>query len=188
MYLEAFIAMTYLPLLLEARFLASRQAVSCEFDVTASSTDTCDLLVQDWNLSLQDFEQINPGVQCPNLVGGQQYCVMGSVLSSAPGSTTGGSTKPTPTTPMSTLSSAPPPTDNHLPTRTSSASPYEPTQPGLVPNCDNFHLVVSGDTCFAMEQTYGISAGEFSSWNPSIDSDCSNLWMGYYACVHAPRV
>jgi LysM repeat protein len=85
-----------------------------------------------------------------------------------------------------------------------------PTQSGLASNCDAFHLVASGDTCAAIETEYGITAAEFSTWNPAINSGkphlpclltnaeisciltsfpaCGNLFLGYYVCVGVPGV
>ncbi|KAK4495279.1 hypothetical protein PRZ48_013608 [Zasmidium cellare] len=33
---------------------------------------------------------------------------------------------------------------------------------------------------------YGISFAQFESWNPAINSDCTNLLSGYYVCVGVP--
>ncbi|KAL4934338.1 LysM peptidoglycan-binding domain-containing protein [Aspergillus undulatus] len=63
------------------------------------------------------------------------------------------------------------------------AAAQEPTQPGISPACDAFHLVVTGDQCGTIEAQYGITDEEFKEWNPAIDASCSNLWLDYYICV-----
>ncbi|KJK66020.1 Lysine Motif is a small domain involved in binding peptidoglycan [Aspergillus parasiticus SU-1] len=40
--------------------------------------------------------------------------------------------------------------------------------------------------CDTIAAEYGISEAQFKDWNPSIDSNCSNLWLDYYVCVHVP--
>ncbi|KAJ4367803.1 hypothetical protein N0V85_009115 [Neurospora sp. IMI 360204] len=69
---------------------------------------------------------------------------------------------------------------------TTSATAPGPTQPGLAADCTKFHLVVSGDTCNAIESQYHITASDFNKWNPSVGAECDNLWLGYYVCVGVP--
>ncbi|KAF7588640.1 hypothetical protein BBP40_005422 [Aspergillus hancockii] len=71
-------------------------------------------------------------------------------------------------------------------TNTTPSSQPTPTQPGIAPNCDKFHLVVLGDQCDTIEAQYHITDAQFKTWNPTLDTGCSNLWLGYYVCVHAP--
>ncbi|KAM5435812.1 hypothetical protein MferCBS31731_006069 [Microsporum ferrugineum] len=71
-------------------------------------------------------------------------------------------------------------------TTTTTAGPPSPTLPNLAKDCDNFHLVASGDSCYTVQTKYGISADQLMMWNPSLNTECSNLWLGYYACVHVP--
>ncbi|KAH8703904.1 putative LysM domain protein [Talaromyces proteolyticus] len=182
MGLRSFMILGLLPWLLSAHVLGARQSVTCDFTVAASSGDTCTTFAAEWGLTEEGFQALNPSVACPTtLVAGQSYCVLGtvsSVTSTSPTttatSTTTTTTKPTIT---STFTSA---------TKTTTSSPHEPTQSGLVSNCNNFYLVSSGDSCAAIESKFGISAQEFDSWNPSINSDCTNLFLGYYVCVGVP--
>ena len=58
----------------------------------------------------------------------------------------------------------------------------QPTQPGIVSNCDKFHLVGDGDTCAKIASANGITTAQFAQWN-SLNGACSNLWGGVYACV-----
>ncbi|KAI9040041.1 LysM peptidoglycan-binding domain-containing protein [Aspergillus affinis] len=57
-------------------------------------------------------------------------------------------------------------------TTTKSASSVSPTMPGIVDNCDGFYKVSSGDQCDTIAKKH----------------DCTNLWLDYYVCVHAPGV
>ncbi|KAJ5976027.1 hypothetical protein N7481_009734 [Penicillium waksmanii] len=145
--------------------------VICNFSTTASSGDTCTSFATSWGSTLADFQALNPGVSCPNLTTGQSYCVIGTVTSES-----GITTKATITTTSSTTKAA----------TTTTSTQYEPAVPGLPSNCDGFHLIASGDQCDAIEAKYGITDAQFKEWNPSIDSNCSNLWLGYYVCVHVP--
>ncbi|KAI0882797.1 carbohydrate-binding module family 50 protein [Annulohypoxylon maeteangense] len=58
-----------------------------------------------------------------------------------------------------------------------------PTQPGLVSNCVACYKVVEGDYCYAIAQAKGITVANFLLWNPSVNSACTNLVIGYNYCV-----
>jgi LysM repeat protein len=131
-------------------------SVVCSFSVAANNGDTCQSFASTWGQSVEDFEALNPGVSCPNLTAGQSYCVIGTV-----------SNDPEPTTTSTTLKTT-------TSTTTTSSSPYQPTQPGLVANCDQFHLVASGDQCDTIEAKYGITDAQFKAWNPSINARMSD--------------
>lgn len=81
-----------------------------------------------------------------------------------------------------------------LPARTTSATPTstappnsvetpQPTQPGMVKNCNAFHYIYPGNTCGQITSYRGISQDNFSKWNTNIKSDCSGLVFDAYACV-----
>lgn len=130
-----------------AAALAPRQQVSCAYETTANSGDTCQSFSAEWGLTLQAFESLNPGITCPNLVAGREYCVGGTVPSSAQ------------TTSSSSMS-----------TSSSSSVPDQPQQTGTAANCDKFYLVQTGDSCEKIENQFDITASEFLAWNPSINS------------------
>lgn len=58
-----------------------------------------------------------------------------------------------------------------------------PIQSGLVSNCDDFYLVKSGDICYNIAQTYGITLEQLYAWNPAVGNGCGALWPTYYICV-----
>lgn len=104
-------------------------------------------------------------VGCDNLWLGYYVCVGATVTPTAPTTKAPTLTTPTLTTPTPTGPS--------------------PQMPSIVSSCNKFYQVRSGDGCWAIEQTNGISAAQFQSWNPFVDANCANLWLGYYVCVGA---
>ncbi|KAE8143473.1 hypothetical protein BDV38DRAFT_292055 [Aspergillus pseudotamarii] len=160
---KAAIVLGLLPKLLSA-------SIVCSFSMAASEGATCESFATSWGQTVEKFQALNPGVSCPTLIAGQSYCIVGTVTEDP---------KTTITTTSTTLKTT-------TATTTTSSSEYEPTQPGVPSNCDKFHLVTSGDQCDTIAAEYGISEAQFKAWNPNIESNCSNLWLDYYVCVHVP--
>ncbi|KAL4942053.1 hypothetical protein BDV06DRAFT_222554 [Aspergillus oleicola] len=69
---------------------------------------------------------------------------------------------------------------------TTTLSSMGPTQTDTVPSCKEFYTVDDGDGCDTIEDQFGIIFAQFYAWNPSIRSNCSNLWLGYTYCVDGP--
>ncbi|KAH7028810.1 uncharacterized protein B0I36DRAFT_410324 [Microdochium trichocladiopsis] len=149
------------PALVAAQENLAERAVDCVFSIAPSRGATCQSFASAWGISVETLQKLNPGITCPQLDDQQNYCVIGTA-----------DEPPKPTT-SSTSTTAKP----------SEPTP-SPTMPGLASNCDAFHKVASGDNCAAIATKYGISGAQFSSWNSEIDKDCTNLWLGYYVCVH----
>ncbi|EKV15529.1 hypothetical protein PDIG_25220 [Penicillium digitatum PHI26] len=160
-----------------AMALAPRQQVSCIYDSAASTGDTCQSFSAEWGLTVQTLESLNPGTTCPDLVAGQNYCVIGTVLSTAPTTSSLSLTTSTSTSTTSIVSTS---------SSSSTSAPHQPQQTGTAANCDQFYLVQIGDSCGKIEAQFDISASEFLGWNPSINSDCSNILAGYFYCVDVP--
>lgn len=60
----------------------------------------------------------------------------------------------------------------------------EPTQPGMVDNCNKFFKVQKGDTCQTIADKSNISIKEFVQWNKKVGGeDCTGLWLDTYVCV-----
>ncbi|KAL4961050.1 putative LysM domain protein [Aspergillus stella-maris] len=55
--------------------------------------------------------------------------------------------------------------------------------PDTISTCAQWHQVASGDTCWDIQQQYGITAAQFGRWNPYVGSGCASLWLGYFVCV-----
>jgi hypothetical protein len=66
---------------------------------------------------------------------------------------------------------------------TTTAGASAPTQSGTASNCDQYHTVMSGDSCTAIETQYCHTFTELYQWNLAIGSNCENLWVGYAVCV-----
>ncbi|GIJ99590.1 hypothetical protein Aspvir_001724 [Aspergillus viridinutans] len=126
------------------------------------SGDTCATIASSAGISVSNFETWNPtvGFDCSGLWLDYYVCI--GIVGGA--SSTAATSTPTTTT------------GNGISTPT----PYES---GMVDDCDEFYLVVSGDSCASIASTAGISVTDFETWNPTIGSGCSGLWLGYYVCV-----
>lgn len=157
-------------------FLSASSTVDCSFATAASAGDTCQTFADNWGTDLATFELLNPGVSCPTLVAGQDYCVVGTVKTAQPLTTT---SRPVATTSKLTVTTPKPIVTTSKPTKgasttvkpiSTSSNPYSPTQSGLIATCDKFHLVQAGDQCGTIQTKYSISAAQFSAWNPSIDA------------------
>lgn len=151
--------------LTQGMVILPRSSVSCDYQTAAASGDTCTSFAAEWGLTEETFASINPGITCPNLVSGQDYCVVGTVTSTGP-TTTASSTVTTSAVTSSTSSSTS--------SSSSSLAPYQPQQSGTAATCDQYHLVGDGDSCSAIESQYDISLTEFLAWNPSLNSGKSN--------------
>ncbi|KAL2160292.1 hypothetical protein VTH06DRAFT_1465 [Thermothelomyces fergusii] len=178
----------------------SRRAVNCYFHTPAWSGDTCESMASDWALTLDLFIKLNPGVTCPDLEPGKEYCVLGewtpdptsTSTSSPPPQTTTSQTSTstsssTPITSSSTpITSAAPSTTQASSTTQAPTPSVSPTMPGIDPNCNRFYKVKSGDTCDSIVSEAGITLAQLRAWNSEINDACSNLWLGYYICTGVP--
>lgn len=124
------------------------------------SGDTCPDIASHNGISLDNFYSWNPAVgsDCTRLLVGDYVCV---------GIIGGTTVKPTST------SSKP---GNGI-------STPNPIQTGMVGNCNQFHLVVSGDSCPAIAASSNIALSDFYAWNPAVKTDCTLLLVGDYVCV-----
>jgi LysM repeat protein len=55
--------------------------------------------------------------------------------------------------------------------------------PGIISTCKRYYQVKAGDTCWSIQQQYGITATQFNRWNPRVGSSCSSLWERYFICI-----
>lgn len=109
---------------------------------------------EDPSIRLRISDVETVGSNCENLWLGYAYCVQG------PASATS-SVNPTSTHP----------------------GPTSPTQSGIASNCNEYYTVASGDSCTKIETQFNITFAQLYQWNPAIDSQCANLWVGYAICV-----
>lgn len=163
MHLTALLVVGAVPAMAAA---LTRRAVNCDFSTTADAGATCSSFAGSWGLSIDNLQQLNPGITCPNLDTGKSYCVIGTVTDE-PSSTT--STTTTTTTKASTTT-----TTTKASTTTDSAPSNSPTMPGIAANCDGFYKVSSGDQCNTIAAKYSISEAQFRSWNSQVDASTSS--------------
>ncbi|KAJ5933552.1 hypothetical protein N7454_005881 [Penicillium verhagenii] len=140
---------------------------TCDAFYLVVSGDTCSAIATAEDISLDDFYTYNPAVgsSCAGLWVGYYVCVGSSVVASSSAITT-----------TSTTSSA------------TGISTPAPIQTGMTSTCDEFYLVVSGDSCAAIAADYGITFAEFYSMNPAVGSGCASLWVGDYVCVASSTI
>jgi LysM repeat protein len=59
----------------------------------------------------------------------------------------------------------------------------QPTQPGMVGNCDAFYFVQPGDGCQKIADKSGISLAQLISWNDVGGASCGGLQANVNVCV-----
>ncbi|EAW24579.1 uncharacterized protein NFIA_041570 [Aspergillus fischeri NRRL 181] len=129
-----------------------------------SAGDYCSMTAVKYGITLNDFYFLNPEIDanCTNLWADVYYGMSDSNT----------------TTSISTT----------VPTSSSATStgPPGPTQTGVVANCQQWYVARTGDTCYDIAATYGITLDQFYAWNPAVGSDCSGLRASYAYCVMTP--
>ncbi|KAF6829222.1 LysM domain-containing protein [Colletotrichum musicola] len=168
----------------------------CSWWVDIRSSTTCDAIVKDNFITLEQLKRWNPSLAaaCPAVEVGKSYCVEAfgepeptlPTTTSVPTSTASSTRTSTSTT--STTSPQPPTTTTQPPTTTTTApgngiTTPTPTQATIVDNCDAFYFVVAGDSCDSIASRHGITTAQFRTWNPSVGDVCAGLWANAYACV-----
>ncbi|KAL4861861.1 hypothetical protein BDV12DRAFT_203586 [Aspergillus spectabilis] len=147
---------------------------ACSAWIQSSYGLTCEIIRRFWGMSQEELEEWNPSIgrlgnDC-TLITGLYYCVQINYVTQTPTWTP----PPTSTTSTTTATSTGGGDPNPTPT---------PTQPGMVDNCDEFYLVVGGDSCFDIAAAHDVALADFYDWNPAIGTSCGGLWPDYYVCV-----
>lgn len=139
---------------------------NCDRFEWVNAGDTCASIAAKHSISQQQFITWNPSVgsTCSGLWANAYACVRTIGFQAPP---------PTTTTRVTTTTTT---------TRGNGITTPQPTQPGMVSNCDRFHMVTSGQTCAIIGARNGITASRFASWN-GLTSSCSGLWANANACV-----
>ncbi|KAJ5488589.1 hypothetical protein N7539_003479 [Penicillium diatomitis] len=175
----------------------------CNAYHSVAAGDSCQSIVAEAHIDMADFMKWNPNVGpgCANLWLGYYVCT--GVITQAPSSAspvpTTLSTIPTPVvaasvavaTPSTASSSEIPESTNApaasalppAPASSAAVVPPNPVQKGIASQCDHYEMVKAGDTCYSISMAEGVSLSDFYTWNPSVGTDCSNLWQGYYVCI-----
>ncbi|KAL4746837.1 glycoside hydrolase superfamily [Aspergillus terricola var. indicus] len=133
----------------------ARRAVECDYETTASSGETCYSFASSWGLSVDTLQQLNPGINCPELETSKSYCVIGAVIEDPDQP----STAPTTTTHTITTKTT---------TITTTTPSKYPTMPGIAGDCDAFHKISSGDQCSTIAARYSTSVDQLKGWNSEI--------------------
>ncbi|KAL2211785.1 hypothetical protein CC79DRAFT_1378678 [Sarocladium strictum] len=117
-----------------------------------------------FGITIDDLLAWNPSLtpECGNFILGRSYCV--EVRGWEP--------------PSTTTDGGPSPTDGSGGIKTP-----QPTQPDMVDNCNKFDFVEKGKNCASIAKDHGITVAQFVEWNPSVKSDCTELWLGVNVCV-----
>lgn len=138
-------------------------ATDCMKFYLVQSGDGCYNIAAAEGIALSDLYSWNPALNgdCSGLWPDYYICVG-----------RGGSTGTTTTTTIKTTT-----------TTTAANTTPTPTQTGMVSGCKGFYLVQSGDGCYDIATSHGITIDQFYSYNPAVGSDCSGLWPDYYVCV-----
>ncbi|KAJ5185308.1 Peptidoglycan-binding Lysin subgroup [Penicillium cf. griseofulvum] len=143
----------------------SGQVTNCNKWDLVQSGDTCSVYLTKYpGLTLAKLVEWNPaiGSQCESLWVDTYICT----------GITGWT--PSPTTSKATTTSATP---------TNGITTPQPIQPGMIADCNKFHMVADGDGCDSIAKANGITPAQFYSLNPGVGNTCSTLWLGYYVCV-----
>ncbi|KAK3338130.1 hypothetical protein B0H65DRAFT_512022 [Neurospora tetraspora] len=132
---------------------------NCDKFYLVKAGDTCDAITQSHGITLAQFLAWNPsaGSACTGLWANAYACV--SIIGHEP-------------TIITTIATTTTTAGNGIATPT-------PIQPNMVANCDSFYKVNSGDTCDVIAAKSGISSAQIISWNPSVGSGCTSLWLDY---------
>jgi LysM repeat protein len=133
---------------------------TCDKFYLVASGDTCAAVATAAGVSLTTFYAWNPAVgsSCADLEVGEYVCI--DIIGST-------------TTAVTTTTTA---------TGDAISTP-SPVQTGIVSTCNEFYLVVSGDTCAAVSTAAGISLTTFYAWNPAVGTSCAYLEVGDYVCI-----
>ena len=127
--------------------------------------DTCNRVSLSSRVRVDLFQAINPSIDadCFNLVPDLWYCVRPLAGWNATGID-----------------------DGPNPTSSQTVAPPGPTQTGTTGACYKWRVVVSGDTCFGLQQTEGVTMQQLVAWNANLKADCSNLELGIAYCIRGP--
>ncbi|ETS76495.1 hypothetical protein PFICI_11882 [Pestalotiopsis fici W106-1] len=125
----------------------SGTTAECEQWYVVQSGDTCSTIDAQYGITLEEFRAWNTYVDsaCDNIWPDYAYCVDGPALSAT---STAAATSTTTTS-------------------TGVVTPT-PTQAGMVSGCTEFYEAQTGDGCYDIATSYGITLDEFIEWNPAL--------------------
>ncbi|KAJ3300453.1 hypothetical protein HDU76_006085, partial [Blyttiomyces sp. JEL0837] len=142
--------------------------VNCGNSYTVVSGDSCWAIATNHGISVDQFIGLNSGIECQNLQVGASVCVPGGA---------GAVQNPVP---VQTTQQQQPQQPQPTPTPTPTQAPQQPPATGNT-GCSSTYKIVSGDTCWALANKYGISLDQFLGLNSGIQ--CENLQIGAAVCI-----
>ncbi|KAG5660869.1 hypothetical protein KAF25_002512 [Fusarium avenaceum] len=133
-----------------------------KFHYIANSDVKCADVISYQKITLADFVKWNPtvGDDCRGMWTKVNVCV--GVI--------GGSPAPAPATTTTT-------------TAGNGVQTPQPTQPGMVSNCNKFHWIAKGVNCDQVISYQKITRADFVKWNPTVLDDCRGMWAEVNVCV-----
>ncbi|KAF8966665.1 hypothetical protein BDZ97DRAFT_1917471 [Flammula alnicola] len=141
---------------------------------TVQPGDTCYEIEVVFNLQDNFFRQWNPQINsgCTNIQVGLAYCVYGPITFTTPIITL------PPTSTVSSSTSSPVSIPSSTPTNVASGT--------ITTGCTAYYTVQSGDFCGKIDDQFGITLAQLLTWNPEINSGCTNIQVGLAYCVSGP--
>jgi hypothetical protein len=121
----------------------------------------CDQVISYQKITRADFVKWNPTVldDCRGMWAEVNVCV--GVI--------GGSPAPAPATTTTTAGNG--------------VQTPQPTQPGMVGNCNKFHWIAKNVNCDQVISYQKITRADFVKWNPTVLDDCRGMWAEVNVCV-----
>lgn len=164
---------------------AAGEVANCTEWYAPQSYDTCAGILIVFELTVDVLYAMNPsvGADCTGMALGTYYCIStypdgvpAGLYGDGGSATSSGVTSTSATSTATSTSSTTTSTGGGVPTPS-------PVQPGIASNCDDYYFVQSGDGCWAISNTYGISLDDFYAWNPAVKTDCTGLQADVYVCI-----
>jgi|GEM_PF-91996 len=163
---------------------------SGSFAYTIKAGDTCFMLAQRYNTTVQAILAINPGLDCNNLRIGQVICIPNPPTKCPSGSFAytikAGDTcyliaQRYHTTVAAILAINPGLDCNNLRVGQIICVPSMEPCPPTCPTGSFAYTIRAGDTCFSLAQRYGTTVAAILAINPGLD--CNNLRVGQIICI-----
>ncbi|RFN52991.1 carbohydrate-binding module family 50 protein [Fusarium flagelliforme] len=148
-------------------------------DTWALDESECKALAGTWRITLEELQSWNPSLDtsletCEMDVK-YRYCMKAHKSNGHSPASTDENTAPSGT---------------EQPTKTDTTGPVAsstelPIRDGAIEGCKEYKPFRAPDTCQDMLDDNSITIKQFFKWNPSVGSECGNLWPGYRYCVKA---
>lgn len=148
---------------------------NCDKFYFVQAKEQCDTIAARFGITLAKVLALNPsaGTNCGGLWA-QAYACVGTIGEEVISTTSKSNSAVATSTIVSSSSTTS--SGNGI------ATP-QPTQPGMVANCNKFHWVADNVVCSQVISYQKITLADFVKWNPTVLSDCSGMWAQVNVCV-----